>query len=58
MTANTWTPISDGRPPEGVLVDVITETGDERQLIYASNLWWVPDRSMYVYFTPVFWRLT
>lgn len=55
----TWN-CTDGNvdPPAGVLLDVITESGDERQLIWDSNLWWLPDKSMYVYFTPRLWRVS
>lgn len=52
-----WTDTSVGNPSEGVEVDVVTPGGDTRRLVYASNLWWLPDRSMYVYFTPTHWRL-
>lgn len=51
-----WTPIDGDVPPEGELLDVITPSGDQRQLIYESGLWFLPDRSMYVYFVPAFWR--
>jgi hypothetical protein len=43
-------------PPAGERVAVITQTGDERELVYKDNLWWLPDMSMYVYFTPVYWK--
>lgn len=54
----TWNR-TDGpvNPPSNVLLDVITESGDQRQLIFDSNLWWLPDKSMYVYFLPEFWRV-
>jgi hypothetical protein len=48
-----WTKLSpDSPPPDGVLLDCITASGDQRQLIYDNGLFWLPDRSMYVYFTP------
>lgn len=28
----------------------------EQTLVYERGLWWFPDRSMYVYFTPALWR--
>ena len=34
----------------------MTESGDERELIFENGLWWLPDRSMYVYFTPKYWK--
>jgi hypothetical protein len=52
-----WTPVAtDSLPPDGTRCVVITPIGDERELIYSSGLWWLPDRSMYVYFLPAFWR--
>lgn len=54
----SWTRVATGSlPPEGVLLDVITPGGDERQLITKSGLWWLPDMSMYCYFVPTFWRV-
>lgn len=61
-----WVPITDaadaalptsGRavPNEGEVVDVITPSGEQRPLMYRTNMWWLPDGSMYVYFQPVMW---
>lgn len=47
-------------PPEGVIVE--TKIDDERgcrnegKLYRRRNLWFVPDGSMYVYYTPTHWR--
>lgn len=49
-----WTPVADALPPH----EVITPGGDQRTLIFRDGLWWLPDNSMYCYFTPTFWRLT
>ncbi len=50
-----WIPTESLLPPEGVEVEV--ENGGRIQtLIYDRNLWWVRDKSMYVYFTPKRWR--
>ncbi len=57
MSTTTWTRTSEQRPTEGARCEVITESGDQRTLVFASNLWWLPDMSMYVYFTPEFWRV-
>jgi hypothetical protein len=38
-------------PEEGAEVDAMDSGGHVQRL-----LWWFPDRSMYVYFTPMFWR--
>lgn len=55
--ADQWTPVTRTTlPPDGQRVEVITPGGDQRTLIYSSGLWWLPDRSMYCYFTPTFWR--
>lgn len=43
-------------PEEGALVKVLTESFVERPLVWEKGLWWLPDRSMYVYFVPVAWR--
>lgn len=51
-----WWSVQSGFPTPGREVAVITESGDERRLIFESGLWWLPDRSMYVYFTPTMWR--
>lgn len=52
-----WTRVADVRPADGQTVEVITPGGVQRTLIYDRNLWWLPDRSMYCYFTPTFWRV-
>ena len=51
-----WTPVADALPPSGQVVQVRTPGGDVRSLIFEVTLWWLPDRSMYVYFTPTHWR--
>lgn len=56
MWAAKWTPSNKMIPAEDGLYTVITESGDERELYWRRNLWWLPDLSMYVYFTPIFWK--
>lgn len=51
-----WTPLVEAMPPSKVLLEVITPGGDKRPLIYADGLWWLPDMSAYVHFTPTCWR--
>lgn len=57
-----WIPIADSLPPRGLVVDTMIDDEDgvrnERPLMraYGSNLWWLPDGSMYVYYTPTHWR--
>jgi hypothetical protein len=52
-----WNLTKDKRPDDGTLCRVITEGGDERDLIFEKGLWWLPSREMYVYFTPTHWRM-
>ena len=53
-----WRPISSA--PEGVEVETkIHDANGERNiqtLTLSRNLWWFPDRSMYVYYRPTHWR--
>lgn len=51
-----WTRTDWRLPPSGATVEVVTPGGDQRVLVYESDLWWLPDQSMYVYFTPTHWR--
>lgn len=59
MTA--WRAITDEYPPRGETVDTcIMDTNgsrrNEQALVFERNLWWFPDRSMYVYYAPTHWR--
>lgn len=47
---------SDLLPEQGVGVDAMDSGGHVQRLVFEKGLWWFPDRSMYVYFTPLFWR--
>ena len=29
---------------------------NEQTLVFHNNLWWAPDMSMYVYYSPTHWR--
>lgn len=51
-----WTPTTRALPTTDTPVETITPGGDQRTLRYHSGLWWLPDGSMYVYFTPTHWR--
>lgn len=46
--------------PEDLLVEtkIDDEHGvrNEGKLIRSGNLWWTPDRKMYVYYRPTHWR--
>lgn len=46
-----WRPISEA--PQGVVLTTISENGIIEDLILKGNLWWLPDMSMYVYYTPI-----
>lgn len=50
-----WTYTTDKLPPEGQVVTVLNGNF-EQTLVYERGLWWLPDRSMYVYFRPKLWR--
>ena len=55
-----WTLLTDELPPEGVIVWTKID-GDEarryeQRLMRQGRLWYVPDGSMYVYYTPTHWR--
>ena len=51
-----WTRTTDTLPAEGSEVEAITPSGAPTRLAYSSGMWWTPDRSMYVYFVPTWWR--
>lgn len=55
MSEPRWVKTAERMPPNDWMGRVITESGDERELVYSGNLWWLPDRSMYVYFSPELW---
>jgi len=55
---NNWQPIETA--PEGIEVSTMmkTELGEPRQiqsLVRKGRLWFFPDMSMYVYYTPTHW---
>lgn len=51
-----WTRAADQLPPDGMLVDALNPSGNLTQLRRRHNLWFLPDESMYVYFSPEWWR--
>lgn len=55
-TERDWRVITDAAPPSGDVVEVLTPGGDERPLKRSGRMWFLPDGSMYVYFTPTAWR--
>lgn len=60
MKDSAWIPVQSFPPPEGKIVD--TKIDDERgcrneqKMKRRGNLWFFPDESMYVYYTPTHWR--
>lgn len=57
---SSWTPIVDALPPEGEVVETIKSdhegTRNQQPLKRNGGLWFLPDDSMYVYYTPSHWR--
>lgn len=55
-----WMSTMDSLPPVGVVVDtkIDDENGirNEQKLKRNGSLWWHPDGSAYVYYTPTHWR--
>lgn len=52
-----WTPTERELPPVGVEVLTMDSGGHVQSLVFEHGLWFFPDRSMYVYYTPKFWHL-
>lgn len=61
MEQDKWTTTRDGLPPQQTVVDTkcadIMGSRNECQLKMKGNLWFLPDMSMYVYYTPTHWKL-
>lgn len=58
-----WRRVEFELPPEGLVVETCIDDGkgERRQLAKLKrqgNLWFLPDGSMYVYYTPTLWRYT
>lgn len=52
-----WNRVEDSLPTPGEVVKTISPGGIEAELMYdKSGLWFFPDGSMYVYYTPQFWK--
>ena len=55
-----WIIIRDNPPPEGrVVLTVISDRDgirNEQRLKRQGRLWFLPDGSMYVYYTPTHWK--
>lgn len=59
MTDN-WISTSDAVPEDGTVVETKIDDADGvrnvQTLIRQGRLWYYPDESMYVYYTPTHWR--
>jgi hypothetical protein len=57
---NPWVRTIDHLPMAGIIVNtkIDDENGirNEQELKIQGRLWFVPDGSMYVYYTPTHWR--
>ena len=59
MATRTWFPAASA--PRGVVIETkVHDEHGERNIVPLSRgdgkLWWLPDGSMYVYYTPTHWR--
>lgn len=58
--SHDWVLCSVNPPPKGV--EIMTKIKDEhgermeQSLVFEENLWWYPDRSMYIYYAPTHWK--
>jgi len=43
-------------PPEGEEIATMNSQGQVQNLIFDNGRWWFPDKSMYVYYVPKFWK--
>jgi hypothetical protein len=55
-----WQSVKAFPPPEDVTVETKIDDGggmrNQQLLFKRGSLWWFPDGSMYVYYTPTHWR--
>lgn len=56
MNERRWNRVDHVLPPENRVVATLSQSGIEQPLKLVGNLWFVPDGSMYVYYTPLHWR--
>lgn len=43
-------------PEDGEVIETCDSGGNIRKLLYQKRMWWLPDGSMYVYYSPTKWR--
>ena len=55
-----WISVAEKLPPENKIVETRIDDGkyirNEQELKRRGNFWYLPDGSMYVYYTPTHWR--
>lgn len=55
-----WNKVSDKTPPAGVELETKIHDANglrnEQTLVFQKRMWWFPDMSMYVYYSPTHWR--
>ena len=60
MTTDNWEVITEAQPPQGVVVltkiDSDGVSRNEQELVLKGSLWFFPDMSMYVYYTPTHFK--
>lgn len=56
MAVRYWNLVDEGLPENGTFCDTISKHGQEQRLVYKDGLWYFPGYSMYVYYTPMFWK--
>lgn len=60
MNTESYIPCTKQLPPNGKVVDTLICDGhgvrNEQKLKRKDNLWFLPDGSMYVYYSPTHWR--
>ena len=57
---DAWILCKNRKPPQDIIIETkIDDCKGVRnicQLILHNNLWWIPDMSMYIYYSPTHWR--
>ena len=56
MKTEHWIPTAQKLPPDGKVVVTMDSGGQVQELKRRGRLWFVPDGSMHVYYTPQLWR--
>jgi len=55
-TSNDWFHTETQKPNKGDVVQTMDSGGRVQDLLYDGPLWFFPDGSMHVYYTPTFWK--